>query len=100
MGDFTPPAFATAPTHDSCGAFARQINSMLQLKVSRLPLQGFSSLLPRGGDLFVWRDSLQDSKLKEHGGTRAKMQWASKKAAVRAHMAITANAEEYPLIRE
>ena len=48
-GDFTPPAFATAPTHVDCGVFANSMKLMLPLKASLTSLSGtFKSLFKRG----------------------------------------------------
>ena len=40
IGEVTPPAFATAPTHVECGAFASSMKRMLPLKASQTSPSG------------------------------------------------------------
>jgi hypothetical protein len=73
MGNFTPPAFATVPTHVSCGAFACPQNSILPLKASRAsPSEIFHLFFQEEVIDFFWKYSLQDLKLKEHDCTKVR----------------------------
>ena len=72
MGNFTPPAFATVPTHASCGAFAWLLTFILPPKASRAFPPWILIYSFRRGDWLSWKDSLQDLKLKKHGYTNAR----------------------------